>query len=217
MAQKPSGSFLCKTHGWHIEFHCPACPKPDATPREWKLRPVKDESGLRLALVVGLYNFEDMTPVIEKSAYLELSASMCRVLDGNHALKQRVAESNERAEHFETLSRRQLRALADAKTSLSFAEQDRDSWKQQHKILQDAANGRIKELNEQCMAMANERLDQEWPVVKQLHAAEEREQKLVAALETLKQRWYKVGAAKTISYGIVESALAEHKGGGLND
>jgi hypothetical protein len=33
-AQKPSGSFLCKTHGWHIEFHCPACPKPDASPRE---------------------------------------------------------------------------------------------------------------------------------------------------------------------------------------
>lgn len=33
--QKPTGSFLCKTHGWHIEFHCPACPKPDASAREW--------------------------------------------------------------------------------------------------------------------------------------------------------------------------------------
>lgn len=112
-------------------------------------------------------------------------------------------------------------------------------------VFQDA---QIKELNEACMKMANERLEEEWPVVKQLHAAEERiaelelveleleqykkrvskihsaearEQKLVAALESI-DRWTvkNVGQMELCRQDlydiqdIARAALAEHKGGG---
>lgn len=229
--QKPTGSFLCKTHGWHIEFHCPACPKPDATPREWWITrsPIDDKHTLCTVkpewktIELG----HERIHVIEKSAYdakceevaeayekyrlikkanNELSrtdyVNFGKLIEERDALKQRVAELEARLLDYEEQVRE---SVLSGRNNAAFVEVRKE---------RDAAKAEIERLDNECKSLALKNIDLNWPEVQMNLKLEKATAVIADGYEAREQKLVAENQRLTECLNLSNAVIKKNKGGG---